>query len=536
LKWLLAAERAGQRDTIEKRFRLGKTPGDYLAFAEAASNLGRWRNYWHYLRPACEEAQVITGLQQSVQNHKWTAVTDRVCAVMLAGPDCDLRIIGDSLKTLLNQPHTLNVEEGGAIIRTLFRLRNKTPEAEASIQTIIRSGWGFHHLQIAANQKDMLALSSWMMAAVFYCPEAILPAKGPVTFAPIRRGPRPNVPGIATPPEPANVEVGAETYKAICRSPGANPPGINSLIELTLELSSVTELFAKWEGGNVPKPLLNWILARHAEREDAYVLFPPQLIVDNFRNLNVAVGVEATERLVTISLQKGDLLAHLLQVSFSLERAELYRLALMKVDSPELRDKLVSSLKELEKERWVESIEKRDHRIGLAFDLSKKGVKLDLGYPLKDALTEIAQRSVSTTLPSHIDRELTSSIVSMLTDEQIDLLKSALLDQVISSDRAIRAIIDLFPSLINDCQLLSNEADRLVRDGYRNMLARLDPTELAWVAQISKKCPEILKKCKPATEKDFIERVRDAAKKPLSEPARSHVAELAGILRLKAED
>jgi hypothetical protein len=512
LEVLAGTQRAGQEELIEKHFRLGKTGDDYLAVAVAVSEMKTWQSYWPFLRPACRREEVIQCLQELGGAGKWNTATDRACRVMLM-PDSkwNFDALVNSLRARL-PTQQLNVDEGAAIIRTLFRLRGKMPGVESDLRNIMQNGWGFHHLHAAQSQNQPLAVASWLMAAVFFLPEAGL-SGGPV-----------------------NTMSGVSTYRSIAGNPTAYSSVVECLWELTVELSSVSELLAKRYEANTPRKLLETIVVRHAERLDAYSLFSPQLIVESFHKLAETLGADATRRVITVSLEKGNLLPYLLQAGFSLERVALYRIVLAAHDSAELREKLASELRELKKERWLEALEKNDDVINLAFDLLRSNVHLQVSYPLKDAISEIARRALSKRLPAHVDTQFCSVLVSALTVEQLDLLKRELRDTLINSTSSAGIMIGLFTPLVNDCEILSEDADRLVREAFRGMLERLDPTELGWIAQVTAKCPDILKKCPQATRRELVERVRDIAKGVMKEEVKPCILQLARTLGVKIED
>jgi hypothetical protein len=512
LEILRAAEDSGHAEVIEKHFRVGTTGENYVDAAATVSELSGWPRYWRFFRPACPADDLSRSLVACATSHQWSGRTDRACAVMLTLPDSDLRGLRDILGGVLSQPQSLRPDEGAAIVRTLFRLRPKAVEAETDLRNIMRSGWGFHHLQVALEQRDWLAFSSWLLAAVTYCPD---PRFGP---APVRAA------------------AGVNTYRSLCGNPSGYEDALEALGKLTLELGTIDELFKLRDAAELPRSLVNAVLAKHAERADAWTLFPPQLIVDRFRDLPETVGADAALHLIAASLEEGELSPYLLQTGFSAERAHLYRLALGRRDSPQLREMLLAGLKNVHKDRWQQSLQKDDDLINLALELSKAGTDPALGYPLKDALVGMVPLALSNALPSHIDRQFCSSIVSTLTSDQVELLKRDVRDQVLEADRSTARALDLFSFLAEDCELLCEDPDRVVREGFRNMLGRLDSAELAWVAQVTKVCPGILRECRPATRTDFAERVADVVRKPPSDAVRPKIMDLARTLGVKTGD
>ena len=482
----------------------GESPQEYIALLASSFELKDRNELWRYIRPGCSEDSVIDGLAESVRAGNADLRFERACSVMMfvdLGWDWD-KLVG-AIQTRLQQGAT--PLECGVGLRTLFRLEGTLPHARTSIQAIASSGWLFHHFQSAYQANVHDATASCLITAILFDSEASAGAN----------------PGLSP--------SGRSTYRAVASAPGAHQPITDSIISQVIELRLVKALLELRPKVNAPGPTIDAALKVIAEHEQPHVLLTNDLLAGHWTLLNQVLGEEIVHRLVDSSVEHAQLAEYLANSEFAINLSGLYRRVLKADRNRVFAQSATAALQQLPKEKWLDGIEHQPELITLVADFLNANIELDLGYHLRDALTEIADQALAGQ-PAGLTREQAECLFRALSADQRELITRHLRDEVIATDRDTSNLLSLFESPLTNCAILSEESDKLIREGCAHFFDRQVEAELTWLSKILRECPQILRQSRESSRKDLRERLKGLEKEELKPPVAEHLQTIRELL------
>lgn len=486
----------------------GASPEQYLSLLQAVSQHPQKRDLWRFLLPGVTKNNVVQSLISTVNAGKFDVHAETACEVMMA---VDYKWQWDGLTNAIQSRFTQAASappEGGAALRTLFRLRDVSTAADQALRDVTTSGWVFNCFQLAFQGNHHETSAACILAALIYEPEAN---------------------GSSN---PGQASVGRNNYRTAVGNPAQYQPIVQEAVKLASSLKCGELLLSKRASINAARPLVDQVLQNMVTRPDATELFPPATIAGHWRSAREVFGTHL-DGLVDELTEKSNLHDHLAQAKFSIELAGLYLLALTKKAPETFLAAMVEHLRRLSKNEWLGGLATDSELLNLVEQVQKYIPDIGIGHPLQDALVEIAKSMAAEQATCRLDRSAFEKLFSALTPGQRQLVIGHIRDVVIEAARDTSALLGVFSKALENCESLAEEADDVVRRGFRQMLDRKSPAELSWMASVLEQCPDLLEKSKPASRDDLGDRVKELQDESLSPEAAAAVERIARVLKLE---
>ncbi len=173
-------------------------------------------------------------------------------------------------------------------------------------------------------------------------------------------------------------------------------------------------------------------------------------------------------------------------------------------------------LEKITKSQWLEALKKQNMIFDLLQILISEGTEnLNLKYPFSDALKKWAGCIIRNNKKiKSFDKynELYNAL-----DESTQLifwrdLRNFLI--CISSYYELSPILNLYGKKLISSGVLSEEADKIIRKGFRNIIERKIDTEIKWMIDVLKKDGKFIENIKTPTLKDFLDRLKGLSELP----------------------
>jgi hypothetical protein len=254
------------------------------------------------------------------------------------------------------------------------------------------------------------------------------------------------------------------------------------------------------------RPLVERILRALALSGPVSEFFPPSLLIQHYRVLKGILDEKLAARILT-ETGSSALRAELLAGQLSSSNAALY-LDTLQVDTPpELSSFIAAALKKVPADDWLTDIRERGELEALARKMRALEPTFQLGQALQDALRTISEQALAGKTTARVTPEVCHGLFVLLPSEHQEVLLRDLRDALIDSDSPTVTLTTLFKDVMSNCSIFVEEADRMVREGWRKILDRGNGPEVAWLDSLITRCPTIWENARPATKHDFSVRL-----------------------------
>jgi hypothetical protein len=504
-KILEVASAIGHNSVLDS-FRLGASGSDYVYLMAAMWSLPDRSQVISYLRPESDAREVIDSLLENASTGSFEETQEHASKIMVeTGVSWDWSRLADGIQSRLQQANCSRVEVG-ALIRTLLQLGNVEPASLKVLEQIVRSGWTFHHLQMASQERHLETMASCILAAILYDPEA-------------------------SSPMPSLANQGKRVYRSIVETPDQDEEVLSVLVAQVIDLQLSEKLLVHWSEVSLPRPVLGEIYKASLRRPDAYQIFSSATLITQSEVLRSSEeGLWG--KLLESAIKSSPLLDDLVRLDFSLQYVPLYRDLLRHSHSLVLVSYLVAGIQGLPKEQWLAALASRSDLVLLTFELQELGRPLDLGHPLRDALSHIADSALAGNEPTGVTTEDCVKLFGALSTTQCEIFRRQLRDDLIQAKSSTATLLQFFGPLLTDCNTMGEEAEKLVREAFAKILDRKDRIETEWLKSLLVKCPDIVHKCKPASLQDFKGRIQSIQDEGVGDDLKEAFSGIANLLQV----
>lgn len=487
----------------------GRSAAQYVSLVSEVFRFPSRHDVWRFVRTRRQREEVIRVLETDVSAGQFGVHSEQACEVMSVVDDAwPWGPLINALQNRFNQMQ-LGPQEAGPVLRTLLILKNSNvSEADGALQNIVSGGWVFHCISLAINGNHFDSAAACILVVLIYQPEGNA--------------------GVNV----AQAISGRNLYRQFVSNPQPQPNIVQEVVKLATSLGYGRLLLERRNEANVARPLIDYILQAMVTGSQAVQLFPASVVIETWPLTRDTFGGHF-DGLVTQLSATGELVEHLSRAAFSVKLASLYQIALRKETPEPFLSATAEKLRALSRDEWLQGLRIGSDLIGLVREIQKSGATIGAGHSLQDALAEIVKDMAAGKEAGRLDGGSFNALLDSLSGEQRELMIRHVRDEVIEAERDATVLLTVFSAALDHCEFLSEKADDLVRRAFKGMLQRRIHTEISWVSDVLRKCPDFLKQTKPATKSDFKERIRELLEEPLSEDVAKSVQEIAVLLKVK---
>jgi len=332
---------------------------------------------------------------------------------------------------------------------------------------------------------------------------------------------------------------GRQKYNQIL---GNNPPEeiVAMFANEVREFQKVDELLEKAAEASNVKKIVSGVMESLIQQEDAYQHLSSSSVVEHYDLLQEMLSPESLQNLIRQLVKNSDLLRARVDWEFNANLSELYLQILEASQGEEGREAfikfLTNGLRGLPKETWLEKLNEGDHLIALVIITVKEGISVELGKNLHEALLEHAKEILQDeTTPSGVDGDW-GLILEGLSEIYKKTFLRDLLEEILKQADVMQIpILNLYGNALLKYGVLQEQADRVIRVWFTQIVDRSDVEEISRLAQIMNEQPKIFLQSEPETQQTFRERVHNAWEETGDEQLRQQLEAIANLVDLELE-
>ena len=182
--------------------------------------------------------------------------------------------------------------------------------------------------------------------------------------------------------------------------------------------------------------------------------------------------------------ENGPLAKMLTEYAFNVDTSHIYSIALKRIDKnyeQEFVEFLIDGFKDIDKKVWSLELKDSGYTLQLLIDIVDKKYQPKLNIDFQDALINHAEDLIKNNVELQHSKDEWDNVYNALASHTKNTFLKHLLDMVIRSKDNTDKILDIYGELLVDCVILSNDADDLVRVGFKNFIEKVSDVELTWM-------------------------------------------------------
>lgn len=479
---------------------------DYVSLLAAVSRRTDTKPNWHLLRPGLKESEIIEHLKALSTSGKFETQQEKAVEVMLSVQfEWDWSPLVAALSARLSQGASFSPQEVTSSLTTLIRMSASNEIAEKALQSVVVSGWIFHQFQQAFVGSHAEACAACILAISRFDSEA------------------------ASSSNPNQALSGRNSYRTAVANPFSYPKTLEAAIQMGRVLDLSDKLLRLRNAVSLPRPFLDATLKKLMEETESASKLGASTIREFWPSVNEILR-ETTTSFILHQAQRKVFIDHLKESGLSLDRISLFNVVLSVKPDSELLIILKTALTGLSKEEWTGALHDPADLSLLIETLQRHKMELGFGHQLQDALSGIASQVPVGHVSSMTDQQL-RTFFSALAPPQRELLTRNVVDLLNESDADTSNLLGQFGAVLEDCLILAEDADRLVRQAFRKIVERRLKAEISWLAETLERWPALFRASKSATQTDFRERVTEFPKEETSAEIQAEVERIAGRIK-----
>ncbi|HWP92515.1 MAG TPA: P-loop NTPase fold protein [Thermodesulfobacteriota bacterium] len=493
LQVIKTVHEAGYKELIKKIFGV---PGDASFYIEIMIRLREEvsaEELAEYFTPKAEPEHIVDELARICNSGKLVeAHAESIDFMTKIGSEWPWKKLVNDLNQRLQGSNNLQTQEIAGCVKAMIYLvhREVIPQAKANLQQLCTHGHLMHHLHKAQAGKDAKAIALCIFPIFDFTPTGNLQS------------------------QIGNSAAGLDAYNVILTDPNSSKEVIEHLVSLILKFHKVEDLPTKVSTAPNTEPLVKAILEMIAQRDDTHKHISPSILINHYHYFKKTLSEDILKNLIKKLILKANLLSILTEHTFSEDLAGLYILAYeMGIDQEhtDYTNFLLDGIRTVQKDTWLQELKHEGQLLEIALRLAENGESTELTTNFLDALLDHARKIMDGQAQPVKFREKWSLVLSVLVDPSKQTFLRNLRDELINEpNKEIEPILALYGNELMESGLLDEEADKIVRHLFTQILTKRNLKELKWVQRAVNQRPRILEKCMSASKIDFQDRVRSA--------------------------
>jgi hypothetical protein len=499
------------RTPISGAFRINGSAKLYISVCRSALEDSRLTKFVDLIGTNADRTQVIAEFASLISQDKIDPTYARVVEIAKQKLGGDWTVVFQSAGSRLAQNTQIPRPQIEASLGLLLRSAD-SDEASKQIQLLCQQSFVLHHLyfSVAEQPVHFNAAATCITAMLLYYPQM-----------------QPTSAGAS------HWNHGLNQLNSVGGNPAAYPEVVEQIVQLVAELDKCETLISNAPNISSAQPLVNELLSRLGQRDDSTTLFTASLILDKQVALKSRLGTKVFHDLICKAAMSSDFISAMVAGPFSTNIAELYLYSIEAVPNNEdLRSAIVSGLRTVRQPEWLEHLKAESLVLELLLNSLSIGIEPELGASFLDALIDHALLLISGAATVSRLRDHWFQLPLALAGAHRGVFFTKLIDTISQSEKTVAQVLALYgESLIEQRDLVSS-ADRLVIDAIPKMLKRDENDELAFVAKLLSKRPDILDSARNNGVQVLKERLTESYAS--SELARKHFASLKELQNLQS--
>ncbi len=453
-------------DLVEKSLTI---PGDFEFYIQALDTIvaSDLRHMIPHLQPGIPQAEISQGLANAIAKGQLDDNRAGIFeSIIRSDKTADWNLVADSLGKQLQIQADVASELSLSCLRLLlllcYEIVSKT--AVSNLERLSGSeGHIFHYLH--KNPKDDPNLAYYVLPIIDHNPHG----------------------NLQEPPQGTSLD-GKNDYFSLLENPGMHEAVMTQLSELCLRFRKVRLIISLSTEPDL-KALSTEVIGLICRRADASSHISPDDLIEYYPVFESTVSQADLLALISSLDTDGKLASIMMEREFSPKWFGLYTNYLRARDSAvenEFNEYLNEGLRHQEKTLWLDEFQSEGRSIELLTELIDQGRDLRLSTAYKDALLEHAKSLLQGRAPPAKFTSSGSKLLAAMPSHLRETFLRDLRDElIISSDQRIAPVISLYGSDLMDPSILEegSKADDITRKVFSGILYRLDPVELAWLAE-----------------------------------------------------
>ncbi len=368
-------------------------------------------------------------------------------------------------------------------------------KARQTLEQMAKDGRVFHYLYVSYYQNKKWIDSSWNLMTL-------------ISFNPEGQSQRPW----------NSSSTGRQIFHQILQNPENYGQMLSAFAHLARKYLSFEELLGIYnKHANTKK----WIEAAMEKILDEHPNFFEPVVITNNYEIFQTFPSELQRKIV--QKIKGNLIAHLKSIDFSINLSKLYLQILEGEDQPppDFVNFLKKGLKTVDDDQWIESFKSHDSLFQLLIYLLKMSESLNLGQSLADALRKWTKFQINGE-GEFTEQQLEefSILPDALTKGFREIfwknLRDILIENADKADKDLSKVLLIFGTGLITSGVFKEKADEIVRRLFSEIIERGSEVELQWMLQVFEEVPGFLQEVPTSSLEDLKERLEKANELPES--------------------
>lgn len=507
-------------ELLKESFRL---PGGADFYVEVLQTLAQKEVDSEILQcfsPSAEPDNIIEQLDKPLSEERFDkSYAGAVRLMIRIGGDWSWGKLVKAIDTSLKTTNALQPSHLVGCLRAMMYLTQvKTqPDSKAVLQELCTNGgYLMHHLHHAKANNNKEAMSLCILPILESNPEG----------------------NIQNPQGQANQ--GRQIYNEIIG--GSNQDVVQPLAQLTIELRRAEGLIDNASGAANIRPLVSSIIELIIQEDNAYEHVPSSTLTRYYTELKQMIDEAQLNAHIEQLVEGNVLLSYLAEgQDFDAGRADLYLKAFNATQAkPESEDYLaflVHGLQTISQELWIKELRQELDLLELMVALVNAGAEVNLSESYHDALLEHARQILAgNTHPAKFEKRWDPLVEALAEDWRPTFLRDLRDELIDQANQTCAPALALYGNALLQSNVLDEDADRVVRRWFTEIVERRDSREVTWLDQVMREKIGIFNNSPSETQSSFRQRVKSAWESTEDEKVKPQLRAIAESIGLRLED
>ena len=482
------------KDIINNHFYVNCPAPTYIEIISHLGEKPEWNEIQPYFKTKSEPTEIVAELVKVSNEGSFDNMHSNAVKVMLrTGQVWEWDALINVLNDQLHAPNPLQPPEIGAKINTLLYLeQDGVAQAKEKLNILASDGLLLHQFHQVFGSNDQMTTA--------------------ICLIPILK----MIPSGNVQQHVGNSQVGLNNFNVIMGDPSQHSETVENFAELLIQFWSIEDLLKLPEENPSTSDFVNATMEVIAKRDDAHELLPPSLILSQHQLILQELSEDTYSGIIEQSVQNSSLVDSLVSQEFDVDISKIYQIVFKTIkgkNDQEFIAFLIDGMKSVDKGIWVSELQNAGQLIELVIDMVESNIQLNLSTSLQDALLDHAESLIEGNIDFQSSKDRWKYLCDALDTDSKNTFSRNLLDKIIESDKPTNRVLEVYGEiLLKKCNILigKGNADRLVRQGFKKFIERMNADELKWLSKVLSDCPVILNTCDPSSKKDFESRVTGA--------------------------